>query len=128
MTHEIEKISNKIWQAKQNNDMKDVEHLIADNAKFVHMGITFDKKGEVNAFNEKIFIYKNIEVSEEKIEDFGTTAIIYKKLILTAEVGGANAQNPFIVTEIFSKDGEGWVLVSETYTRIGIEFKDYIVL
>ena len=56
------------------------------------MGITFDKAGELAVFNEKTFIFKSIDIAEEYVEEYGNTAIIFKKLILTAVIGGNEAQ------------------------------------
>ena len=78
MTHPVETLSEAIWHAKKANDMSAVAEAIADQAKFVHMGITFDKSGELTAFNDKCFIYQEVEVAEEKLEDFGFTVIIHK--------------------------------------------------
>ena len=48
-THDIQRISAQIWDAKLANDMTAVAGFIADNARFVHMGITFDKAGELGS-------------------------------------------------------------------------------
>lgn len=96
-----------------------------DNARFVHMGITFDKSGELAVFNEKIFILKTIAIAEEYVEDYGSTAIIFKKLLLTAVIGGNEVQNPFGILEVFTKTDDGWNLVAETYTRIATDLDTY---
>lgn len=128
MNHPIQELSEKIWQAKKANDMTTVATDIADQAKFVHMGITFDKAGELEAFNQKKFIYKKVDLAEEKLADYGATAILFKKLILTAQVKDQEVQNPFVVTEIFSQTDAGWQLVTETYTRIATDFDTYRLL
>ena len=125
MIHEVQHISERIWAAKQANDMTTVEELIADNARFVHMGVTFNKAGELAVFNEKTFIFKAIDIAEEYVEDYGCTAIIFKKLILTALIGGNEVQNPFVISEIFTKTEAGWQLAAETYTRIASDFDTY---
>ncbi len=125
MTHDVQRISAQIWDAKQANDMTTVEGFIADNARFVHMGITFDKIGELAVFNDKIFIFKAIDIAEEYVEDYGSTAIIFKKLILTAVIGGNEAQNPFVISEVFTNTEDGWKLAAETYTRIASDFEAY---
>ena len=119
-THAIQGISEQIWAAKQANDMTAVAGFIADNARFVHMGITFDKTGELEVFNEKIFLFKAVDVAEEYVEDYGSTAIIFKKMILTAAIGGNEVQNPFVLSEVFTKTEDGWKLAAETYIRIVI--------
>lgn len=124
-THAIQGISEQIWAAKQANDMTAVAGFIADNACFVHMGITFDKTGELEVFNEKIFLFKAVDVAEEYVEDYGSTAIIFKKMILTAVIGGNEVQNPFVLSEVFTKTEAGWKLAAETYTRIASDFEAY---
>jgi ketosteroid isomerase-like protein len=125
MTHDVQRISAQIWDAKQANDMTGVVDLIADNARFVHMGITFDKTGELAVFNEKTFIFKAIDIAEEYVADYGSTALIFKKMILTAVIGGNEVQNPFVISEVFTKTEAGWKLAAETYTRIATDFDTY---
>ena len=125
MVHMIETLSEKIWQAKLANAMEPVKDLIADKAHFVHMGITLDKEGELEAFDSRKFVYQDVHVLDEILEDFGQTAVLYKKLVLKAVVKGTPVENPFVVTEIFSKTEQGWQLVTECYTRIATELADY---
>ena len=125
MTHMIENLSDKIWQAKLANAMEPVNDLIDDKAHFVHMGITLDKEGELEAFDSRKFVYQDVYVLDEILEDFGQTAVLYKKLVLKAVVKGTPVENPFVVTEIFSKTEQGWQLVTECYTRIATELADY---
>lgn len=125
MVHMVENLSEKIWQAKLANAMEPVKDLIADKAHFVHMGITLDKEGELEAFDSRKFVYQDVQVLEQVLEDFGQTAVLYKKLVLKAVVKGTPVENPFVVTEIFSKTEQGWQLVTECYTRIATELADY---
>ena len=125
MVHMIETLSEKIWQAKLANAMEPVKDLIADKAHFVHMGITLDKEGELEAFDSRKFVYQDVQVLDEILEDFWQTAVLYKKLVLKAVVKGTPVENPFVVTEIFSKTEQGWQLVTECYTRIATELADY---
>ena len=125
MVRIVENLSNKILQAKLANALEPVKELIADKAHFVHMGITLDKEGELEAFHSRKFIYQDVQVLDEVLEDFGQTAVLYKKLVLRAVVKGNPVENPFVVTEIFSKTEQGWQLVTECYTRIATELVDY---
>ena len=125
MVHMIETLSEKIWQAKLANAMEPVKDLIADKAHFVHMGITLDKEGELEAFDSRKFVYQDVQVLDQVLEDFEQTAVLYKKLVLKAVVKGTPVENPFVVTEIFSKTEQGWQLVTECYTRIATELADY---
>ena len=107
MVHIVENLSNKIWQAKLANGLEPVKELIADKAHFVHMGITLDKEGELEAFHSRKFIYQDVQVLDDVLEDFGQTAVLYKKLVLRAVVKGTPVENPFVVTEIFSNTEQG---------------------
>ena len=124
-THDIQRISAQIWDAKLANDMTSVVGLIADNARFVHMGITFDKAGELEVFNDKIFIFKAVNIAEEYVVDYGSTAINFKKLLLTAVIGGNEVPNPFVLSEVYTKTEDGWKLAAETYTRVATDFNIY---
>lgn len=128
MVHMIETLSEKIWQGKLANTMEPVKDLIADKAHFVHMGITLDKEGELEAFDSRKFVYQDVHVLDEILEDFGQTAVLYKKLVLKAVVKGTPVENPFVVTEIFSKTEQGWQLVTECYTRIATKLADYRIV
>lgn len=128
MVTRVKQLSKQIWSAKLANDTKKIADFIADNAKFVHMGITFDKNGELDAFDSQKFIYKHVAIADEWLEDYGQTVIIFKKLVLTAQVGDSEVENPFIVSEIFTKTNQDWYLVGETYTRIAHDFDSYQVL
>ena len=128
MVHMVENLSEKIWQAKLANALEPVKELIADKAHFVHMGITLDKEGELEAFHSRKFIYQDVHVLEQVLEDFGQIAVLYKKLVLRAVVKGTPVENPFVVTEIFSNTEQGWQLVTECYTRIATELVDYSFL
>ncbi len=124
-THDVQRISTQIWNAKLANDMTAVAGFIADKARFVHMGITFDKAGELEVFNEKIFIFKAVDIAEEYVVDYGSTAIIFKKMILTAVIGGNEVQNPFVLSEVYTDTEDGWKLAAETYTRVATDFDTY---
>ena len=102
-THDVQRISAQIWDAKLANDMTAVAGFIADNARFVHMGITFDKAGELEVFNENIFIFKAVDIAEEYVEDYGSTAIIFKKLILTIEFIVTTEDGIFFGSTIFAE-------------------------
>lgn len=102
-----------------------IEENDHDNARFVRIGITFDKAGELEVFNDKTFIFKAIKIVEEYVVDYGSTAIIFKKLILTAVVGGNEVQNPFVISKVFTKTAVGWKLAAENYTRIATYFDAY---
>jgi hypothetical protein len=79
----------------------------------------------LEVFNDKIFIFKAVGIAEEYVEDYRSTDIISKKMILTVVIGGNDVQNPFVISEVFTKTEDGWKLAAETYTRVATDFNTY---
>ena len=48
----------------------------------------------------------------------GTTAILVNRIRLVAVVGGNEVTNPFVVTEVYVKQGGTWKLASLSFTRL----------
>ena len=48
----------------------------------------------------------------------GTTAIVLNQVRLSAVVGGNEVTNPFVVTEVYVREGDSWRLASLSFTRL----------
>ena len=48
----------------------------------------------------------------------GTTAILLNRITLLAVVGGNEVTNPFMVTEVYVQQDDGWKLASLSFTRL----------
>lgn len=44
---------------------------------------------------------------------------------ISEQIRGNEVQNPFVISEVFTKTEDGWKLVAETYTRIATDFDIY---
>src|SRR5690625_2283549 len=111
-------VSNKIWDAIQNEKADVLVDLIHQDAMFVHMGVTLSRDSEINIIKERGIVYKEIDFQEITIKELESTVILLNKLKLTAVVNGEEVTNPFVVTEVYTKDGENLRLASLSYTRI----------
>lgn len=111
-------VSNKIWQALKDADGQTMEALIHKDAVFVHMGITLKRDGEIDIVAKKGIVYKDIEFQEHTIDEFEAIVIVLNKVKVTAVVGGNEVVNPFVVTEVYTKEEAGLQLASMSYTRI----------
>ena len=114
----VVEVSNKIWEACNKADAGVLADLIHPQAVFVHMGVTLSRDDEINVIKEGRIVYKEIEFQEKTIKEFGSTVILLNKLKLTAVVGGNEVTNPFVVTEVYTKEGEELKLASLSYTKI----------
>lgn len=111
-------VSNKIWDAIQKEKVDVLVDLVHQDAMFVHMGVTLSRDGEIDIIKERGIVYKEIDFQESTIKEMESTVILLNKLKMTAIVYGNEVTNPFVVTEVYTKDGNALKLVSMSYTRI----------
>lgn len=104
-------VSRKIWDAFQTQDMDVIKECVHEDAMFVHMGVTLTRAGEIDYMEQGIIITKKVDFEE-------STVILLNKLKLTAVVYGNEVTNPFVVTEVYTKNKDTLRLASLSYTRI----------
>ncbi len=117
MNHEVLELSHKIWEAYIQKDSTLIRKTAYENCLYVHMGVTLDREGEIDAIETNRIVYSNVAVEDSEVRIFGSTAIVTNKLRLTAVVDGKEVVNPFVVTEVFLHE-ESWKMASLAYTRI----------
>ena len=111
-------VSNKIWNVMQNQDVNLLKEYVHQDAMFVHMGVTLSRDAEFEVIKERKIVYKNIDFEDTTVRDIESTMVLLTKLKLTAVVDGNEVTNPFVVTEIYTKNGDELRLASMSYTRI----------
>ena len=83
------------------------------------MGATMTKEQELEVIASGQIHYRDIDIQETSVRFIGdTTAILLNKIRLVAVVGGNEVTNPFVVTEVYVHDGDGWTLASLSFTRL----------
>jgi len=85
---------------------------------FIHMGVSLSRDSEINIIKEKGIVYKEIDFQENTIKEMESTVVLLNKLKLTAIVNGNEVTNPFVVTEVYTENGDILKLASMSYTRI----------
>ena len=103
------------WMAEKNADS--LADLFHDQAQFVHMGGYWGKTQELQTISEGWIWYKKADVHSQEVKFAGSTAIVYSRIHLTADVGGNEVVNPFIVSEVYVMDGGKWKLSVLAFTR-----------
>jgi len=111
-------VSNKIWNAIQNGKTDLLVDLVHKDAMFVHMGVTLPRDSEIDVIKERGIVYKDIDFQESTIKEMESTVVLLNKLKLTAIVNGKEVTNPFVVTEVYTKNRDSLKLASMSYTRI----------
>lgn len=110
-------VSRQKWQWMSQRQMEPLQNLFHEAAVFVHMGATMTKEQEIEVIRSGQIHYRDIDIEETSVRFIGDTAILLNRLQLTAVVGGNEVTNPFVVTEVYVRDGD-WKLASLSFTRL----------
>ena len=76
------------------------------------------REHELNVIKTGGIHYKKADIHEVSVNIIGTTAILLNRITLLAVVGGNEVTNPFVVTEVYVKEGGNWKLGSMSFTRL----------
>ena len=116
--NEIIQLSAKKWQWMSDKNVDSLSVLFHDKSDFVHMGGTWGKAREIDIIKGGFIWYKKAEVYSNAVKFIGNTAVLLSDLDLVAVVGGNDAINPFMVTEVYVKENGQWLLVQLTFSKL----------
>jgi hypothetical protein len=112
-------LSNEKWHWMSECKVDSLSSLFHEKAVFVHMGATMSKDQEIDVIRSGRIHYKDVDIQEVSVPFIGeTTAILLSKIRLVAVVGGNEVTNPFVVTEVYVKQNDTWMLASLSFTRL----------
>lgn len=103
------------WMAEKNADK--LAELFHNEAQFVHMGGYWGKEQELGIIRSGGIWYKEAEIHSEEVKFTENTAVVYSRIHLNAVVGGNEVRNPFIVSEVYVKEGGKWKLSVLAFTK-----------
>jgi hypothetical protein len=115
---EVIQLSKDKWQWMADKNVDKLNPLFDDKSVFVHMGGSWGKTQEINVIKSGGIHYKKADIHEVSVNIIGNTAILLNKITLLAVVGGNEVTNPFIVTEVYIKENNGWKLGSLSFTKL----------
>lgn len=119
LEQEVVDLSREKWRWMAERNVDSLAALFHENAVFVHMGATFSKEQELEVIRSGQIHYKEAEIEEVSVPYIdATTAILLNKIRLVAVVGGTEVVNPFVVTEVYVRQGGAWALASVSFTRL----------
>ena len=104
------------WMAERKVDT--LAALFHDDAVFVHMGGAWGTARELDVIRSGGIHYKHAEIFDASVKIMGPTAILLNRIRLDAVVGGNEVSNPFLVTEVYVRQGDAWKLGSLSFTRL----------
>jgi hypothetical protein len=112
------KLSKDKWQWMADKSAEPLDKLFHEKSVFVHMGGSWGKDREMAIIKSGGIWYKKADVHEVSVQVIGNTAVLLNKITLLAVVGGNEVTNPFMVTEVYQKQGNDWVLLSLSFTKL----------
>lgn len=115
---EIIALSKEKWQWMADKKADQLAKLFDEKSVFVHMGGSWGKEQEVNIIRSGGIHYKKADIHDVSVNIIGNTAILLNRITLLAVVGGNEVTNPFIVTEVYVREGNTWKLGSLSFTRL----------
>ncbi|HXI73783.1 MAG TPA: nuclear transport factor 2 family protein [Verrucomicrobiae bacterium] len=115
---EILDLSKTKWTWMSDKNVESLNGLFAENSVFVHMGGSWGEKQELDTIKGGMIWYKKAEIYSASVNIFGNTAILLNDIDLVAMVGGREAINPFMVTEVYIKEDGKWKMVSLTFSHL----------
>ena len=112
-------LSRQKWEWMSQRQTDHLATLFHEKAVFVHMGATMTKEQELEVIDTGRIHYKDIDIQETSVRFIGeATAILLNTIRLVAVVGGNEVTNPFVVTEVYVREGDDWMLGSLSFTRL----------
>jgi hypothetical protein len=115
---EVIDLSNKKWDWMADKKVDSLETLFDDKAMFTHMGGTWGKTQELATIKSGGIWYKKAVVYAVDVRIFGNTAIVLEDLDLQAAVGEHEVTNPFMVTEVYTREKGKWKLAQLTFSHL----------
>lgn len=115
---EIKKLSMDKWQWMADKDIAKLTPLFHPQAKFVHMSGTWTTARELEIIETGSIWYKKADVKDTAIEIVGTTAIVWNRITLTANVRGSDVVTEFTVTEVYQKEANAWKMLALTFSSV----------
>ena len=115
---ELLDLSRAKWRWMSERKVDTLAALFHDDAMFVHMGGAMTRSQELEVIRSGGIHYKHAEIHDASVRIIGNTAIVLNRIRLDAVVGGNEVTNPFVVTEVYVRQGSTWKLGSLSFTRL----------
>jgi hypothetical protein len=118
LAQEIINLSKEKWDWMAECKVDALDALFHEKSVFTHMGGSWGKEQELEFIISGGIHYKQAEIHEVSVNIVGATAVLLNRITLLAVVGGNEATNPFMVTEVYVQQDESWKLISLSFTKL----------
>lgn len=116
---EIEAMEARRWAAQIGEDMDALDELFHDGLTYTHSNaIVEDKASYMNSIKNKVFDYRNADLSDTKIVIEGPTGVVTGRAQIEVVVGGSTRALNARYTAVWVKVGDAWKFVAWNSTSI----------
>ncbi|MCL7986672.1 nuclear transport factor 2 family protein [Sphingobacterium sp. lm-10] len=119
-TQQVIALSKQKWSWMSQKNVDSLASIFHPKSAFVHMSRTLTKDQELDVIKTGDIHYKNADIREISAQSIGNMVILLSKLKLEAIVRGNEANNPFVVTEVYIQEDGKWMLASMSFTKLSI--------
>lgn len=115
---EIIDLSKQKWGWMSQKNLDKLTELFHNEARFVHMSRTMTKETELEVIRSGDIHYRDVDIQDVSVQFINdTTAVLLNSIVLGAVVRDQEVSNPFVVTEVYVHDGDGWKLATMAFTK-----------
>ena len=118
MKEKILAVSKKFWDAMERADELGMREIADTNCNFVHIGITCKLDREIGFYTSGEFKPTEIKFNSQNVDIYGDTAVVITDCNYGLLLNEKPTTHHFAVTEVYSKSGEEWKLVTFSFTAL----------
>jgi len=115
---QVKELSMNKWQWMADKDVEKLKDLFDEDARFVHMSGSWDKSRELEIIESGSIWYKQANVHDTVVKEFGETVIVWNRITLVAHVRGDDVSTEFTVTEVYQMQNDAWKLLDLTFSSV----------
>lgn len=115
---QVKELSMNKWQWMADKDVDKLKDLFDEDARFVHMSGSWDKSRELEIIESGSIWYKQANVHDTVVKEFGETVIVWNRITLVAHVRGDDVSTEFTVTEVYQMQNDAWKLLDLTFSSV----------
>ena len=115
---QVKELSMNKWQWMADKDVDKLKDLFDEDARFVHMSGSWDKSRELEIIESGSIWYKQANVQDTVVKEFGETVIVWNRITLVAHVRGDDVSTEFTVTEVYQMQNDAWKLLDLTFSSV----------
>ena len=118
MKEKILAVSKMFWDAMERADEPGMREIADVNCNFVHIGITCKLDREIGFYTSGEFKPTEIKFNSQNVDIYGDTAVVITDCNYGLLLNGKPTTHHFAVTEVYSRSGEEWKLVTFSFTAL----------